>query len=68
MSNYQQHLYEVNYPDGGSQLMDAHMIYLGNGIIGLKTAPGDNPGNLIFAAAHESGVTITLVAEEDTPS
>lgn len=62
MTDYTQRLYEVRYPNGSIVDIRAHMVFQNESGIGLKRAPGDNPGNVIFAASHQAGVTIRLVS------
>jgi len=64
VSNYPQRRFQVRYPDGEKVFISAHQIILADNSISLKKAPGDNPGNIVFTASHEAGVTITQVSEE----
>lgn len=62
MTTYQQRQYVVRYPDGETETVTAHMVRLeGDGGVTLKKAPGDNPGNIVFAATPTSGVTVTQI-------
>jgi hypothetical protein len=65
MSNYEQRTYEVRYPDGERTTIQAFSLTLTDGAMYLKKAPGDNPGNVLFAASHEAGVTIRQVSAEE---
>lgn len=56
-----QRLYEVRYPDGDTVRMYAFMVYIADNSISLRKGPGDSHGNTIFAAALDSGITITAV-------
>lgn len=61
-TQYTQDDYVIRYPDGREQVVTAHQIkHSHDGIITLKKAPGDNPGNIVFMATPASGVTVTQI-------
>ena len=65
MADYPQRLYEVRYSSGHRTRIRAHQIYWDVAGISLRKEPDDKPGNTVFAASHQAGVTITMI-EDDT--
>lgn len=65
MADYPQRMYVVRYPSGHRTRIRAHQIYRDATGISLRKEPDDKPENIVFAASHQAGVTITVI-EDDT--
>lgn len=63
-------LYEVRYPDGDTVRLYAHRMLVANQMVCLFREQGDTPGNMIFVAGINSGITVSqpeFIASTLTP-